>query len=600
MKKTLKFLCYMLVGTVLFFPTIVIATEPRLFLPTAEHMYGEALFTSAYRKTLEGEIISALGDLEEALRYDPYLVSYYLLRAYCFSLLGDYTRAQNNLELYLEVKTDDPFAKGFLKEINDRKVFLQESLSSGITSRIEIFNSGNFSEKFGPGLLWGPSFTIPGRPALMGNVLALCDTEKGNVWIYTREGEDWSRYYSGPAKGKILRVLPTGGKDLILVFADGTFQKGSFTNDNFTSVLHCKTDAHTLSDATLAGAHLLALADRILGKIQIVDTYSGKTVYSWKPVSSPFEPVSLSSSGPLLAIADRTGNRITVMDLISRKEICEIDIPGHPRSVEWLSSEKLVVLTEERELFEISLKEGKCSSLGTSFPEAWFLFRDGLGKVFVTDTRLFRYTEMRIIAEKGFLTLKYPRPISSKISKNHNWTVQARLIQPLGACREEPGIFQGILGGAIAEIVEKELPSAGTLLEPKAIPEPDDEEFIQGPVRHLLLKPEDLPEDIASLARLGGYAMSNGVVIHLLGDKELPNLPQLRLSEATGGQVILSRDQITNLKPCNSSNLRIALKPSLDLPGDPRASGLFITGRTGKMTLEGRIPFWNAFLSFPR
>ncbi len=601
LKKVNKFMLYLLVGTLLMIPAFVHASEPHIFLPTAEHMYGEALFASAYRKALEGKVGRALGELEEALRYDPYLISYYLLRGYCFSLLGNYAETRRNLELYLEVKPDDPFAVGFLQEIEDRKVYLEESLSSGINSRVEMSDLSNLRDEFGLDLLWGSSISMPGRPTLMGNILAICDTINRKVWIYRKNEKDWSRYYSDQTEGKIVRALPTGGNNLILVFSDGTFLRGSFNRKAFSETFRGNSEGRSISDACFAGAELMALAERVMGRIFIVNISNGKTLYSWHPSSSDFEPVSLASLGPLLAVADRRGNRVFILDIQKGKEMANFSIPGHPRSVEWLNSEKFIVLTEERGLFEVSLKNGQNSSLGESFPEAWFLFRNGQGEILVTDTRLYRYNIIKAKTERGFLALKYPRPVPAKRTNRHNWIVEARLIHPLGTpSGTDDKIFQGILGGNLTEVVETEIASGSTPLETSSLPDPADEEFIRGPAMQLLLDPCDIPRDLASLTVFGGYALSNGIVIHLLADKGIPDLHQLRLSEATGGRMILSREQIPDLRPCPSFNLRIALKPSLGLPGNPKAAGLFITGRAGTMVMKGRILFWNGFLPFPR
>ncbi len=601
MKRVNKFILYLLVGTIIVIPAFVNASEPRIFLPTAEHMYGEAIFASAYQKALEGKVGNALEELEETLRYDPYLVSYYLLRGYCFSLLGDYAETRRNLELYLEVKPDDPFAIGFLKEIEDRSVYLEKSLSSGISSSTKMSGPGNFRDKFDLDIFWGSSFSMPGRPSLMGNILTLCDTMNQKVWVYKKNEKGWSRYYSGKAGGQIVRALPTGGDSLVLVFSDGTFLRGSFNRKVFSEILRGNTQARSISDASFAGAGRIVLAERIMGRIFVVNISDGKTLYSWHPSSSGFEPVSLASLGPLLAVADRMGNRVFILDIQKGKEITNFNITGHPRSVEWLNSEKLLVLTEERELFELSLKDERSSRIGGAFPEAWFLFSNGQGEVLVTDTRLYRCSNIITKAEKGFLALKYPRPVSAKRGNRQNWIVEARLIHPLGRpSGTDERIFQGILGGNLIDVVETEITYDSAPIEKPSLPDPADEEFIRGPAVQLLLDPGNIPQDLASLTLFGGYALSNGIVIHLLADKVIPDLYQLRLSEATGGRMILSRDQIPDLRPCLSLNFRIAFKPSLELPGNPKASGLFITGRFANTVMEGRIPFWNGFLPFPR
>lgn len=582
--------------------SLVAADDSHLFLPTAERIYGETLFAAAYRDALNGKVCSSVRKLDEALKYDPYLVSYYLLKGYCASLVGDYDKAASSIRLYLEVKANDSFAKGFLKEVEDRKAFIKESLSAGIEARAVLSaSSGNFRRVSGMDVFrWPPSFSMPGRPAELGDILAMCDTSGERIWIRKWDGRKWKRYYTGPSKGRIVRVLPVGGNSAVLVFSDGRYSLGDFGRRGFTENGQGRIGSGYVSDASFLGAGLLAVAERIPGKIYVIDLSTGKELYSWKPSSSPvFEPVSLASLGPLLAVADRNENKVFVLNLRSGEKIADFIIPGFPRGIEWLSSERLIALDESGKLFSLSLKNGKSFALGESFPEAWFLFKDRKGRVTVTDTRLYRYRTVGIESGEGFLALKYPKSVSDVEGGSSYWTVDARVVRPLGTSgpvSDGERVFQGILGGGVAEIKTTGMSAAEAPLELAQLPDTSDEAFTSGPARQLLLRPENLPDDKPSLASFCGYAFSNGIVVHLLADRNLPSIGQLRFSEITGGKLILSESQIPDLKAGLSYNLRVDLRPSLELPGNPGSSGLFVRARIGTTAMEGRIPFWNAFL----
>jgi len=582
----------------LFLSSIAYAADPSLFLPTAERAYGEKLFAAAYRNALNGKIEASEQKLEEALRYDPYMVSYYLLKGYCASLAGDYDKAAVDIGLYLEVKAKDSFARGFLKEVERRKAFIDDGLSGGITSKAEQSVPGDFRDRFGVGTFrWPILFSMPGRPAELGDVLAMCDTSDERVWIQKRHEGKWSKYCSASLKGRIIRAIPVSGDSVVMVFADGKYSVRTFGKKGFTELLNGQVGDGYVSDASFPGAGLLAVSERIPGKVHVVEMTTGKEKYSWRPLSRSFEPVSLASLGPLLAVADRGGNRVFVLDMHSGKKIAEFPVSGPLRSVEWLSSEKLVALTEDGRLFSISMKNNEVSSIGKSIPEAWFLFKSDSGRVVVADTRLYRYNIVNVNTNKGFLALKYPKSMWEEESNSHYWTVEARLIRPLNAVVDNDRIFQSILGGSIAEVQVLDAPKCTKLLEPTELPSPRDENFTGGSTKQLLLRPGNLPRDPKFLAAFAGYAFSNGVVVHLLADKELPDLHQLRFSEITGGKLILSENQKQDLKASCTYNLRMNLAPALELPGNPGSSGLFIRARMGIMALEGRIPFWNAFLN---
>ena len=582
--------------------SLVTADDSHLFLPTAERIYGETLFAAAYRDALDGKVCSSVQKLDEALKYDPYLVSYYLLKGYCASLVGDYDKAAGSIRLYLEVKANDSFAKGFLKEVEDRKAFIEESLSAGITGKpVLSTSSGNFRRVSGMDVFrWPPSFSMPGRPAELGDILAMCDTSGEKIWIRKWDGRKWKRYYTGSSEGRIVRVLPVGGNSAVLVFADGRYSLGDFSRSGFTEKSKGRIGSGYVSDASFLGAGLLAVAERIPGKIYVIDLLTGKELYSWKPSSSPaFEPVSLASLGPLLAVADRSENRVFVLNLCGGEKMADFTIPGFLRGIEWLSSERLIALDESGRLFSLSLKSGKSFAIGGSFPEAWFLFKDRRGRVMVTDTRLYRYSTVSIESDKGFLALKYPKAVPDAERGCSYWMVDARVVRPLGTSGSVSSgerVFQGVLGGGVAEIKVTGISAAEDPLELAQLPDTSDEAFTSGPARQLLLRPENLPADKQSLASFCGYAFSNGIIVHILADRNLPSVEQLRFSEITGGRLILSKSQIPDLKTGLSYNLRVDLKPSIELPGDPRSSGLFVRARIGATAMEGRIPFWNAFL----
>lgn len=578
-------------------PLVAQASEDQLSLPTSERIYGETLFASAYRMAVKGQVRESLSILDEALRWDPYMVSYYLMKGYCMYLLGDYEQAKSNVEAYLEVKSNDPFAKGFLQELDEKIRFLEKSFSVGIQSHAYTENSSGLMKGSGLDLFDKVFLRMPVRPAQKGNMLAFGDSLTEKIYIYRHSEGQWKKYFSGDAAGKIIRVIPIEQDQVLLIFSNGKISRAHIIDEHLEIVDEYKNhEASSVSDASLAASKQLLVSDRIMGKVSLVDLENKTTVYSWKPGEKNFEPVSLACIGTLAAIADRQGKRIFIIDIVEGKEKQVFSINGNPRSVEWLSSEKMVVLTENGDLYEISMKDGSCNRFAHTFPEAWFIFKDGGRGLIVTDTRFYRSICIKAEVDKGFLAMKISQPAKGTGNKEGLLEIRSRIITPLDSRERGERIFQGILSNNLVDVKIGNKIFDGKVSELNAEAGIKALELLPSSTSQLVIDSGYLPENLQTLKNIAGFAISNGIVIHILVKKGFPELYQVRLAEITGGRIIFSRNDILSISRAPSYSLQINQNSQLELPGSPNAGGLFVTGRDGKTKIKGRIPFWNAFL----
>ncbi len=566
-----------------------------------DRRFSEEILASAYREALGGCVKVAMDTLEQSLRWDPYLVEYYLLKGYCLYLTGDLPRARDNIELYLEVRKDDPFASGFLRQVNDRKKLVEEGLEFGVSSSLFVDVPSGLWERLRIPLISKPALSLPGRPAITGDILTFCDTGSGGLQIFQRtQARGWVKYFDDIVEGNLVRAIPIDRERIFLVFNDGTVVQKMLAKSGLLEVSESIGTAVAISDACAVNSSLLAMADRISGEILFTEPSTGEVIGKWAPGEAVFEPVSVSSLGPLLAVADRMGKKVRVIDIHKMKELYSFEIPGPVRSIEWISSEKLVALTEEGELFGISIYGKEAELVGETFPEAWFLFRDG-GEILVTDTRLFRSSAVSAISPRGIMVASEPGSDQNGLEEN-SFSVIATMIRPLGFRREQEILFQGVLGGKFLDAVINPLPGgAGNgRLRPLDGKNWDlwSSGSISGASGAYILDAADAPLDEESITRMGFFAVSRGLTINLVLGDRIPPLSLVRLAEITGGRTVISADNTGFLPGPEKWELRLQVDGRILMIGDVEdGGGLYLLGRSGPMLFEDRFPLWRVFVS---
>lgn len=584
---------------VMFFSAGAVVAQPLLLPRAADRTKGEALFASAYRDVLQGRIPGAIKTLDEALRWDPYLVEYYLLKGYCRYLLGDYQRAAELVRLYLEVRPGDAFARGFCEQIEGSMSLLEKTLREGVDLSLSVGSPGFFLDRVGLSVFSVNRFRLPGRPSAFGNLLALCDRAEEKAWLfeYNEAEDEWKRFYAGDAGGAVVRILPVERDRIFFIYEDGSILQAYVSKGRIHERQKGQTKAADLSDAVYTGGGTLVLADRVERQILFVDAKTLNVTGSWRSGEDSFEPVALAASGRFLAVVDRSGG-LFVLDIKTRELLRKVPVPGPVRAVEWVNSSNLLFLVEGGELYQLKpwLAE-PAEKVATIFPEAWFLFSIGRD-VMIADTRLYRCSIVTGHASQGTLVLREPKPVDS--GNGTLFEVTARVLRPLGAGKQGDFLFQGVLGGYRIDI-------DGTLVNEQ---EEDPSPVLRFPVEAPLWERDDLsdlpeacildaskaPRDEAWLNKLGGFALSHGLTIHILAEEALPTPQLLRLAELTGGELILSDENTGTLGRPEKWVLSLRVSDQLLMPGGgAEGGGLYLIGRSGSLSMDDRFPLWSVF-----
>lgn len=573
------------------------AGDDPFFLPGTDRRSGEEFFVVAYRELAGGNYGKSLKWLEKALARDPYLIEYYLLRGYCLSRLGDPKATLESLKLYLDVRDSDPSAEGFLRETEERAFLLEKYLSGGEGAAPRVSPILSLDSALGLRPFSTRGFKMPGRPCRAGNFMTLCDTAKETVTIYQRNRDSWKRVFFEKV-GPAVRALPQGEGNFVLFLSDGTMKRITFELGQYVLSEGIRVTKGIVSDADLASGRLAVVADRTSRSVLFIDCLSGEVLSRWASGSVDFEPVSVAALGPLVAVADRGGNKVRVFNSTSGDSLRVHDM-GAARGVEWLDSGRILALSEEGKLDMVPL-EGEAVNLLDGFSQGWFLFRDGSDSVLLTDTKLYRAARVTPTFGNGFLTLSSPRflDIDGDVPL---LSVEARILHPLGVARDgQEALFRGVWGGEVLDIraVRRSHPLTSRVVR---IPSEEIRDVIPGTeLPHgagvLLVDVKDFPRAISTLISLGYMALSNGVPVYFLADREVPSLEEVRLGELSGGGVLLSDEGIAHLRPSEAWTLYLQAEPGIALPGDPGDGGLFISGRVGTLEMRARIPLWTALL----
>jgi len=573
-----------------------------LTLPPADRTLGGALFQDAYRNLNEGRLTQALRMLQEALRVDPYLVDFYLLRGYLFSLLGDEEQARKDFRHYLEVRPKDPIAAGLHAALEKRARFVRDTLREGPPTQLVLEKVSPMRADLG---FDAAAFRLPIRPSWDRETLAFGDAATGRFWIFRTQGAGWVRVMSGKTEKGLVRVLPGPDGSLLFIFTDGRGMQAVLTGKGMDVLEKWKIPAAGISDAVRISPRMLAVSDRFLRTIRVLDAGSGKTEWEWK-LPAPFgEPVSLAAAGSLLAVADRKEREVFLVDVSERILKARVSLTGHPRSLEWVNSGLLLVLTEEGELLALS-KEGKEKvRVGSLFPEAWFLFREGTNRWGVTDTRFTRHARFEAFSREGFFALRITGQKGEKAAdapqSQGSCSLEGRLLRPLDDGARPEMILSGVFNGRAVEMEVSE--RAGRVLLPGASPNWERLESFEsmGKAEGLLLKASWIPLKPDILCRIGDFALANGITLHVLAERGPCPQPLLRLAEMTGGRVVFSYEEAQRLG--GSGVLELRPKKALGNRVPPlgeQQEGIVVLGREGRRVLEGNIPIWEWDGCFPR
>ncbi len=577
-------------------------------LPEAQRGEAERYLFLAYDLFVRERYWESLDALEQALMRNTYLVDYYLLRGIVLRRLGLLSEATVALDHYLEVRPREEIPRrmgaSFRQEMTSMEKLLRGVAGASHVqfqrSSVEFFfklsvvapwhaqglakvglvgpaqvvadELGNSLTQFFPDEVprtWALSVDAP---------VAVCPVDLENFLVLSRQGDLWSGHLRSPDLGALGR-LPA-------IPADG----------------EC------------VASDTLGVADWGHRRVAFFDLPSLRETWNWAPQGQdplrPFEPVAVSSLGNLMAVADRGGDRVWLLDLQKRQLAGEIPIPS-PRDVLWTGGGTLAILSEEGRLF--LWYGGETQMVLEGLENAWALSEspqgvmiwDVAGKTLwsgVTYPHIAEMPAMMCLASpssagegpaEAVLETYVGEPVRPLFPQGRSFVSAVWMGRKLEGTLvpQEPGESRGVLllaGGEPA----KELPTAvlqdGSMLL-SALRQACRE---TGTLPSCLVVDAGIPFSPEDLSRLFSMALNNGIKVYALASR-VPSAEFARMVRMTGGRV-LPTDRISAFPfaPRRGWKIRIPLPVDALPSGYPSEAMLSVYVDAGSLTLRDWLPFW--------
>ncbi len=327
--------------------------------PPVDRAAAEAAFLLAYDHFIHNRVWDSIDELNKAQEHNVYFVDAYYMRALAYRRLGRYPEAIAEMAYYLEVRQDDPRATIILDTMREEWAIIQRVLKPDLIHTHYFFSTDTLHSILGvpiPSVLSLRGMQGLGKMSSAGGRLFLCDTYGDKLWGFALNRT------AGPVAFDVERpviCLPVAPRQALLFQKDGGVNNVTFDYTQRSADIEPlgklgDTDVN-VADAAFVDSTLLAIADRTGQAVRFYGFPSLGETAEWRPedfVTSEklFEPVSLATYGPFIAIADRTNERVYIVDTYTLTERQRFDVPL-PRDVEWGIEGDLYVLSENGTLY---------------------------------------------------------------------------------------------------------------------------------------------------------------------------------------------------------------------------------------------------------
>jgi hypothetical protein len=349
---------------------------------------SEAAFLSAYGHFLKNRQWNCLDDLAESIAQNVYFVDAYYMRSLAFRRLGRYTDAIEAMSHYLEVRGEDNRARIILGVMNSEWDMIKNALSpteNFARIQLESLNTHSFLRVPPYDALSLRGMQGMGKISSYGGGIIACDTLGDKVWIF---GEAGSNPAGSAALERPSAACPLSQSDFLMFQEGGGVWRMSLDASRQAMLSQMGELGFGASDAAIIDASFAAVADRRGGSVRFVELPSLRQTVAWTPPGggepgSLFEPVAVAAFGPLLAVADRGGGRVFVLDSYTLAPLDSFEV-AKPRDLAWGGSGELYVLNEEGTLYArypVGYESAETAICAEGMKDAWSLAWAGDGLV---------------------------------------------------------------------------------------------------------------------------------------------------------------------------------------------------------------------------
>jgi hypothetical protein len=358
-RRPLKITITVMIGALVISAATALPVKPggasELSQPYVDREASENAFLNAYGHFMRNRLWDAVDELAESLVKNVYFVDAYYLRSLALRRLGRYNDALDAMTQYLEVRRDDYRGRIILDTMKAEWAAIKRSVSA--EGELPPLSFDSMTINSFTGLPVYSPLSVKGMAGL-GKIAAaedrmlVCDTLGGKVWVFGA-GKDVPDALD---TARPAAVMPLSPQEMFLFGEDGTVYRISFGGASEQAALETAGTLGTgVADAAFIDAAFFAAADRTGGAVRFFETSSLAQANEWKPPDAGgsdklFEPVAVSAHGSLLAVADRGGGKVFVLDSYTLSVLDTFAVET-PRDLEWGPRGELYVLNEHGELY---------------------------------------------------------------------------------------------------------------------------------------------------------------------------------------------------------------------------------------------------------
>jgi hypothetical protein len=607
------------------------ASGGEILQPAVDREAAEEAFFSAYDHFLQNRLWDALDSLSEAISRNVYFVDVYYMRSLVQRRLGLYSDAMDSMSRYLEVRRDDYRARIILDVMKSERDMIKNSLAtegepSSLSFSSHTINSLLSLPVHDPLSLRGAAGL--GKISSSGDNIFLCDTLGGRVWIFDRGGV---RRPASVALERPAAVMPVS-RDVVFVFLeDGSVYKMTMDSSRAATLEEEPSIEANIADAVCVDSTFFAAADRRGGYLRFLELSTMKETLKWSPRDAPdredggklFEPVAVASYGPLLAVADRSGGKVYVLDAYTLNLLDSFEVE-RPRDVEWGPLGELYVMSEKGVLFSrypVGAVSADIKTVADGMSEAWSMTwaddsllsttvsartwwkgeaRPGRGDVFgalrLHDPWIESSGETDFLMLRGTVSSSFQRFIQDKVPTTQViWRGEVRpsRITSVGASFEDKARFYAP--------AERVLPSGERVALAGSISD------IMSDIADLSRKGEHIPRVIVADSRISArddemesflaFLLQQGVRLDIWAVAKPASMLMNRISKITSGKIYYT--EAINWIPRNDSVewvLSVPLPPDLTTYGYPSDTTLSLFSDIDMIRFSDWVPIWPSLI----
>ncbi len=585
-------------------------------LPPANRIGAQRHLFQAYEMYARNRFPEALAYLDLAIEKNTYLIDYYLMRSLVLRRTGDFARAREEMDHYLEVRPGEFIPQKILENLRRLDLFTENALRGTLPLENYAVERSPLKSLLGISPLLRKNMGGLGKISIFEGHLFLPDTLGNQLYVLNLQDPYEAQVFETSSPVKVLSF-----KENEVLF---------FSENGELRQIHLETREERLlgslgkvllKDGVLLSDSRLIFADWGGRRLFAVSYPELALLWEWTPRENPlnFAPQGLDACGDVLALADGGGKGVLLFDALEGT-LLGMHPFDSPLDVGWTSWGSLGALDEKGGVSLLD-SSGEFRPFIT-LPGAWSFVRKDMDLLFahVSGETLW-FASMRLPENFDISFFWLQNPEYSALGGFGAARFEGGLCHPVAHLfPRNSAIFADSyavaiwmnagLEGRVEGIVPKKryvlsvgnetLPEwngVSLVVAPGAFFEGLDRVARnEGGVPGKILLDPKISLTFAEQKRLLGYALFNGIPVSLLESPAVPPASLVRLSRLTGGNEKAHLLREPALADSFSYILSFPLNPDVYPSGYPSRSFFTLFLESSYYSFLDWMPFWPAGL----